>query len=430
MRRVAFCLLAALLSSCGGGGGDGGSAPPIQVTPPAPEPPVTPPAPPPPATLASISYVHDVGAQTGGPVLAGDGNLYFPSNLSRNSCRTPYDMGCGSILRRTPAGDVSIVYDFGQNAGDGYLPFGLIIGHDGALYGMTQGGPFHGGTIFRLGLDGQYKVLHRFGETERGVYDPSALVAARDGNFYGVSYHGGTNDCPQIPRNAPSCGTAFRMTAQGEVTIISNFGAGVGDGITPNSLMQASDGNLYGTTGNGGSADNCGTLFRLSPAGTRTNLKIFCQSREDASAPQYAPIQASDGALYGVTASGGGGNCGWQYGCGTVYRMTLAGDFSVLYAFAPENRQDGDGPNGLIQGRDGLLYGTTTSGGAHGSSSAGTIYRMTLAGKKTILHSFGPIGNNNPSRPMGMIQLADGSFMGVNDWGRNGYGTIFSMTLK
>lgn len=435
MRKLSACLAALLLTSCGGGGGDPGRADPVVVTPPppptcgTPTPPPTPTPTPSPPPTANVTFVDYFGVKTSAPVLAGDGNLYFTSPAGSRQCRQSDPQPCGSILRRTSAGAVSVVHNFGETSADGYFPGGMIVGHDGALYGLTSDGPHHGGTIFRLSLDGPLRVLHQFGADPRGGYGPNSLVAASDGNFYGTTSQGGAHDCPQIPSSAPSCGTLFRLTPGGTLTLLSSFGASPTDGVQPAGLMQASDGHLYGVTTMGG-ANGCGTLFRVTLAGVRTERRSFCQSLADASSPQFAPVQASDGALYGVTPSGGAGRCGWSFGCGTVYRMTLSGSFSIVHAFAADDRRDGYGPNSLVEGRDGFLYGTTTSGGVSQMDGTGTIFRLGKGGGKTILYSFPTMGFAVPGRPGAMTQAADDSFWGTTEYGSNGHGTLFRMTLQ
>ncbi|MEA3014615.1 MAG: hypothetical protein QOD42_3160 [Sphingomonadales bacterium] len=201
----------------------------------------------------------------------------------------------------------------------------------------------------------------------------------------------------------------FKITLNGVYTILHSFGATPTDGIVPvGGLTQASDGNFYGTTVNGGTCptigagNECGTAFRITPAGVLTILHFFGTSLTDGIAPQGPLILGSDGAFYGTTPSGGGGICGFQSGCGTVFRMTAAGSVTILYAFAVTNaRADGYGPRPfLIQARDGNFYGVTGSGGATAADLNGTVFRLTPSGVKTILYSFGPL-NMNPSNPEG-----------------------------
>ena len=140
------------------------------------------------------------------------------------------------------------------------------------------------------------------------------------------------------------------------LTDLHSFSGYSGDGMFPSALIQASDGNLYGTT-EGGAANDYGTVFQISTSGTLTTLYRF-SGRSDGSEPKAALIQASDGNLYGTTSEGG------YDGYGTVFKITLSGTLTTLYSFG--GGSDGGTPaTGLIQGRDGFLYGTTVIGGAN-----------------------------------------------------------------
>ena len=343
----------------------------------------------------------------------------------------------------TPDGVETVLYAFGASATDGYTPSGpLIQGQDGALYGVTTNGGDYGGggTVFRITLAGSYTVLHSFGATPTdGIVPIGGLVQADDGNFYGVTASGGANHCVQIPQDGSNCGTVFKMSPSGVVTILYSFGSSVSDGVTPNaSLVQASDGKLYGTTANGGAnscstvgeTNNCGTLFGITTDGAETVLHSFGTSLTDGIAPLGALIQGSDGGLYGTTASGGGGGfCAFAFSCGTVFKMTLAGEVSIVHAFAESSREDGYGPSQyLAQTADGSIYGITGSGGASLSDLTGTVFKLSSTGVKTTLYSFGPL-NSGPSNPVGgLVQGTDGAFYGVTAYsGSSGTGTIFKL---
>ncbi len=435
MRRnqLALPFLSLVLVSCGGGGNSGNNAPPPVTLPaPAPTPAPTPtPTPTPTPAQVTVTFPHIFGidpldgAQPNGPLLqASDGNFYGTTRSGgSNICRRPNDIPCGVIFKMTPDGSESVLYSFGSSASDGFTATApLIQGQDGALYGMTtNGGDFDGGTVFKITLDGNYTILHSFGATpDDGVVPTGGLVQAMDGDFYGTTVSGGSNQCVQIPQSGGNCGTIFKITPDGTKTNLYSFGATLSDGVQPNgSLIQASDGNFYGTTANGGantcgSANSCGTVFRMSPTGSVSILHSFGASMTDGIAPQGQLIEGSDGALYGTTPSGGGGTCGFQFGCGTVFRITFGGTVSILHAFALNGRSEGDGPSPfIIQASDGNFYGTTQSGGANASASNGTAFKLTPSGTHSVLFSFGPV-NENPSDPLaGFIQANDGAFYGV-----------------
>jgi uncharacterized repeat protein (TIGR03803 family) len=325
---------------------------------------------------------------------------------------------------------------------DGFRPNApLIQASDGNFYGTTaEGGTYGGGTVFKMTPGGVETVMYSFGASISDGVVPAALIQGQDGNFYGTTAQGGANYCAAIPGTGNNCGTVFKITPAGVETVLYSFGASAADGFEPFApLVQASDGNFYGTTSSGG-AYGGGTVFRITPSGVETVLYSFGASPSNGSPPQgFIPqgalIQASDGNLYGTTAEGGsvsGVYC--QYGCGTVFRISLDGVQSVLYSFAGYSASDGDGPAPfLIQGSDGNFYGTTRSGGAFGGDLNGTAFRITPAGVETVLYSFGPF-DTNPSDPgAGVVQGSDGAFYGVttDSAGPNaGSGTVFKLTTN
>ena len=398
---------------------------------------------------SAVTYLHvfgidpSDGAQPTGPLLqASDGNFYgTTASGGAYICSGLYDMPCGTIFMLKPNGETSVLYSFGGSANDGSWPTApLIQGKDGAIYGMTTiGGRYGAGTVFKITLDGVYTALHSFGESAAdGVVPVGGLVQAADGYFYGATASGGANHCIQIPSDNGNCGTIFRMSSTGDTTIVYSFGASPSDGVTPNgTLLQGSDGNLYGTTLNGG-----GTVFKVTPGGVLTTLHSFGTSFSDGAAPQGPLIQGSDGAFYGITVAGGGYGewCYQAYGCGTVFKLTSDGSVTILYSFGAGSKLDGTGPAPyLIQARDGNFYGTTRSGGANGGSSTnGTAFRLTPSGVITTLYSFGP-SDTNPSHPAGgLIEGRDGAFYGSTFYNgrlgasgaRFGSGTLFKLVIN
>jgi uncharacterized repeat protein (TIGR03803 family)/YD repeat-containing protein len=231
-----------------------------------------------------------------------------------------------------------------------------------------------------------FNNLHTFNSSD-GANPFAGLLQATDGNFYGTNYSGGTTDQ----------GNIFRVAPDGTLTVLQSFN-GI-DGLKPNELIQANDGNFYGTTKEGGAYGN-GTIFRITANGTFTLLYSF--NGTDGTGPRAGLTQASDGELYGTTYAGG------THGKGTLFRMALDGTLSTVYAFG--NGTDAANPSGhLIQAKDGELYGTTEAGGNGGS---GTIYHMTLAGSETILQSIYGMGYG--LTPVGgVIQSGDGTFYGT-----------------
>ena len=194
-----------------------------------------------------------------------------------------------------------------------------------------------------------------------GAYPYAALVQGSDGNFYGTT----AGDAPTGGSNY--LGSLFRISPSGSFTNLHTFPAFTGDGNTPmDALVQGSDGNFYGTTVYGGTS-NCGTVFLISPNGSYTNLYSF--SGPDGAAPQGTLVQGSDGNFYGTTAGGGTSNSG------TVFLVSPSGNLTNLYSFS---RPGGAIPiAGLVQGSDGNFYGTTFYGG---TSNLGTVFVISPSG--------------------------------------------------
>jgi uncharacterized repeat protein (TIGR03803 family) len=325
-----------------------------------------------------------------------------------------------------PAQTFTTLYKFG---GGGNPDAGLVQGTDGNLYGTTHGySGKENGRIFKITTSGTLTTLNVGGEFA------AALIQGTDGNFYGTNLAGGTL----------GYGTVFKITPSGTLTTLHNFGP-LPSGTYPRAaLVQASDGNFYGTTSEGGTNSclyggtnfGCGTLFKITPSGTLTRLYNFCSQSgcADGEAPGGALVQGTDGNLYGTTRSAGnmGGGCSAIGGCGTVFKITTTGTLTTLHSF---DLTDGANPDaGLIQATDGNFYGTTYSGGANNNctyGTCGTVFKITLAGTLTRLHSFDNTDGANPIA--GLIQATDGNFYGTTGGGGNGpcgagCGTVFKIT--
>lgn len=176
---------------------------------------------------------------------------------------------------------------------------------------------------------------------------PANLILGVDGYFYGTTEYGGTF----------KYGTIFQVTPSGQFSTIYNFCSQTNcmDGGGPTSLFQGTDGNLYGTTASGG-ASGGGTVFTQTPKGTLTTLYSFCFTNDcaEGSEPEFL-MEASDGNLYGTTYVGGANSEG------TIFQLTLSGNLTTLHPFAGA---DGAQPVGIIQDTDGNFYGTTENGGS------------------------------------------------------------------
>jgi uncharacterized repeat protein (TIGR03803 family) len=235
----------------------------------------------------------------------------------------------------------------------------------------------------------------------------ASLVQATDGNFYGTTEYGG----------AYGSGTVFKITTSGALTTLHSFDGF--DGSSPVAgLIQATDGNLYGTTVvGGGGACGWGTVFKLTPSGTLTTLHVFCN--DGGAYPRAGLVQGTDGNFYGDAP---------YNACGTVFKITPGGTLTTLHSFGGS---DGTNPYaGLVQATDGNFYGTTQNGGTDGD---GTVFKITPSGTLTTLHSFGGSDGANPYG--GLVQGTDGNFYGTTFNGGNlsceapyGCGTVFRIT--
>jgi uncharacterized repeat protein (TIGR03803 family) len=312
----------------------------------------------------------------------------------------------------------------------------LVQATNGSLYGTTSaGGANGGGTIFKITPRGKLTTVYNFCSQTNCAdgQNANALVQATDGNFYGTTISGGDN----------GGGTVFRFS-RGKLTTLYNFCSqtNCADGSTPfEALIQATDGNFYGTTFAGGANGTCtsfgfvgcGTIFKITPSGRLTTLYSFCSQSgcTDGESPNGL-IQATDGNFYGVADAGGANNetfCSnlGANGCGTVFQITPRGKLTTVYNFCSQNNcADGQSANALIQATDGNFYGTTFYGGASGNG--GTVFRITRRGTLTTLYSFSDADGIFPDA--GLVQATDGNLYGTTEIaGANGHGgTIFKIT--
>jgi uncharacterized repeat protein (TIGR03803 family) len=252
---------------------------------------------------------------------------------------------------------------------------------------------FYGGLLYAataMALPAQtYTTLASFDGTD-GTSPSVALVQATNGDLYGTTYGGGTNPCP-----SPGCGTIFKITPNGTLTTVYSFCSlsGCTDGANPGgALVQAANGDFYGTTLSGGASDN-GTVFKISPSGTLTTVYSFCSQAActDGATPGAALVQAANGEFYSTTAAGGAN------GEGTVFKITPGGALATLYSFCSQSGCiDGKEPYaGLVHANNGDFYGTAWMGGANGFC---TVFKITPSGTLTTLHSFAgpPMDGENP----------------------------------
>ncbi len=405
------------------------------------------------------------GIWPNGLVQATDGNFYG----------TTYEDGRnndGTVFRISPAGALTTLYSFGSiinrigNVLDGAHPGApLLQGGDGYLYGTTEAGgdsptfiPGYG-TVFKISTNGVLTSLYSFGLYGSPV---SGLVQGPDGYFYGTTSIYGTMSEFKISTNGAlttlwaitnlgtniysdvgvdsrlargrdgnfygttfaggmgNNGTVFQISSNGGFTELASFGGN--DGGWPEAgLVQGSDGNLYGTTWLGGTNGGYGTVFHMSTDGALTILHSF--NGTDGAEPESALVWGRDGYLYGTTSSGG-----TSRGYGSVFKISTNGALRSLYSFIGDDSgptaTDGVTPNGLAQGSDGNFYGTTQSSATYDGHNDGTVFEINTNGSLASLYSFGSVFWGTSSSPLdgsnpigGLVQGSDGSFYGTTSRG-------------
>ena len=245
--------------------------------------------------------------------------------------------------------------------------------------------------------------------------DPSGVIMDSEGNLYGGTLAGGTHDR----------GVAYKLAPSGQETVLYNFCSLGGDlctdGWAANVSALDSEGNLYGTAGFGG-ANNVGAVYKLTASGQETVLHSFCSLAKcaDGSAPSGGVIIDSEGNLYGTTIEGGASSNGSSKasGAGVLYKLAPSGQETVLYNFCSlANCADGSLPSGgLLMDSEGNLYGTTLYGGTNGgmSSGSGVVYKVDTSGTETVLCSFGSASCPDGSNPTsGVIRDSEGNLYGT-----------------
>ncbi|MFZ0311774.1 MAG: choice-of-anchor tandem repeat GloVer-containing protein [Candidatus Korobacteraceae bacterium] len=355
-------------------------------------------------TLAAFAGSN--GADPKSTLIQGiDGNIYGTTSQGGAN-------NLGTVFKVSTGGTLTTLHDFAGHPADGADPqAGLVQASDGNFYGTTsQGGANNLGTVFKITPTGTLTMLHSFNTTD-GASPISVLLQSTDGNFYGTTQSGGNGG-----------GTVFKITPAGMLTTLHSFTGG-SDGYAPeDGLVQGSDGNFYGTTNQGG-AHSGGTVFKVTPSGTLTTLYNFCSQMgcTDGEDPFGVLVQAIDGNFYGTTGEGG-------IGVGTVFKITPTGMLTTLHSFT--GGSDGYAPeDGMVQATDGNLYGTTNLGGAH---SGGTVFKITLSGTLTTVYNFCSQSGCTDGRSSyaGLVQAADGNFYGTtNAGGANGDGTAFKLSV-
>ncbi len=311
-------------------------------------------------TAAAYGYPDSFTPYANGPLcLASDGNLYG------SSFDDIFKIDPSGVVTQVATTPSQISYSFGA----------FSCGSDGNLYATettnTNGAPTI--TVGKLTLSGAVTTFTSPSTLSNLYYNSVPPILGADGNLYGTAPNGGANND----------GAIYQLTPSGQFTILHSF-SGSADGALPlTSLTAGSDGNFYGVADEGG-AHNSGTAFKISPAGDFTLLYSFGKD-SSGSFPQSPLILASDGNFYGTT-NGVNYNSGDNPNAsGTLFQLTPAGVLSTLYTFPYYEEDDygympnseGSGPDSLVEGADGVIYGTAKVGG---DANDGTLFALTVDG--------------------------------------------------
>jgi len=250
-----------------------------------------------------------------------------------------------------------------------------------------------------------------------GDYPENSLLLASDGALYGVTYAGGTNGNGTVFKVNPD-GTGFTNLYLFQASLTSPA-----DGWAPQcKLVEGLDGLLYGTTRNGGSGGNRGTVFKLNKDGSSYEVLRNFTSGADAQNPVDGVIQGSDGMLYGTA------NIGGADGRGAVFKISTNGAVYQVVRSFQNSTNDGQIPyGGVIEAADGFLYGTTTAGGTNGGH--GVLFKLSRNGLQyEVLHHFGGDAQDGRQPYASLLEGSDGDLYGTTLFGgTNGFGTIFKL---
>jgi uncharacterized repeat protein (TIGR03803 family) len=361
--------------------------------------------------LGNIKTLHDFtgadGANPNGPVIEANQELYGTTDYGG-----AYNKG--TVFQIDPnVGTFTTLYSFTGGSDGGDVADGLIVA-SGDLYGTTfDGGAYNSGTVFKMSLSGQITTLYSFTGGSDGS-GPAGLILASDGFFYGGTQNGGDAACGD--GGGTGCGTLFKIDGSGNLQVLHTFAGQDGAQIDETLFQSTVDHYLYGTTLFGGNPacnvstyTGCGTIFRIDSSGTFTLLHAFTGGAEGG-VPFSSLIQASDGDFYGTAGAGGDPSCsviasGENFptynGCGTIFKMDSSGNVNALYSFKG-SPTDGSNPfAALLVGTDGYFYGTTRWGGTSttcpytSNGGCGTFYRLAGPG--------GPLSQSSKPKAAGSV---------------------------
>jgi uncharacterized repeat protein (TIGR03803 family) len=369
--------------------------------------------------LHNFTGSSDGGDPYGGLIQDASGTLFGATMEGGDPTCDPYH-GCGVVFKMDTSGKETVLFAFpGYNHGNGYDPMGgLLLDKAGNLYGTTEGGGgLELGALFKVDASGTESIVYSFtGGRKDGANPYSTLIQDKSGNLYGTTSMTGSISCAQ------GCGTVFKFNPQtGKETALHRFNGSPSDGAWPlyGSLLMDKEGNLYGSTLNGGSVGCAkyggGVVYKLTPSGRETVLHVFTGG--DGCGGSGSLAMDTEGNLFGTTIMGG------KYNNGTVWKLNLnSHKETVLHSFTTA---EGFYPwGGVTMDAKGNLYGDIQYGGANGD---GMVWRLSKSGKLTVLHSF---TESDGRFPFGSVYLdAKGVLYGMTrDGGAHGNGVVFKLT--
>ena len=420
--RYAFCTGAAIamLAGCGGG------STPLSPSPAAPSTAERTRVP-----AYGVLYSFQRGDDGGDPhagLIEVKGSLYGTTEYGGGRCISRCSGGI--VFAVTRSGGETVLHSFKDGSEDGKEPRAGLTDVKGTLYGTTirgGGSSCNCGTVFKVTLSGKETVIYRFAGKPDGEGPDAAALLNVKGTLYGPTFYGGSGLCKD--NHIHGCGTVFSVTA-GKEAVLYSFG-GVPDGAHPYAGLVNVNGTLYGTTEFGGSGScgsyansGCGTVFTIKTSGAETVLYSFKGGSGDGEYPTQAALLDVNGTLYGTTKGGGTNN--W----GTVFSITPSGTETVLHSFGSSSA-DGVLPHGGLIDVHGTLYGTTSNGGsgsclryrvAHG---CGTVFSITPSGTETVLHSFGDTSGDGTYPYAGLVNVNGILYSTTTHGGAKDKGSVF-----
>jgi uncharacterized repeat protein (TIGR03803 family) len=338
--------------------------------------------------------------------------------MRQNGCLFSW-LTCGlaaaSIAQAQPTESVILSFASFPRGASPYAP--LTRDSSGNLYGTTnQGGQSNAGLVFEVDSSGTQAVLYNFTGGADGGSPYAGVIRSSGGEIFGTAYQGG----------AANAGVVYKLDPYGKETVLHSFTGGADGGNPYAGVVFDTEGNLYGTTYNGG-ASGAGVVYKITPSGQETVLYSFTGGT-DGSNPYAGVIFGDDGYLYGTTLHGG---LVGYYATGVIYKLSVSGQETVLYTF---NGAAGGGPavpySGVVRDAAGNLYGASYSGDSGKGSNHGTVYELEATGAMKVLYSF---KDGGPTEPKGnLIQDPAGNLYGTTEYageydGGSGVGAVYKL---